>query len=93
MVRILLACCSRCGAPAKPAIVQKPIPFGATRRAETERYAERHYGLHTWKLAHPHVIVEHYTATTTFSSAWNTFAATTYPTPSSTSCPARARTS
>ena len=27
------------------------------------------------KLKAPHVIVEHYTATTTFSSAWNTFAA------------------
>src|SRR5689334_24963362 len=37
-------------------------------------YAERHYGLRTWRLSHPHVIVEHYTAGTTFSSAWNTFA-------------------
>jgi beta-N-acetylhexosaminidase len=60
--------------PAKPAIVQKPIPFGAQRKAETARYAARHYGLHTWRLEHPHVIVEHYTVSTTFSSAWNTFA-------------------
>jgi len=58
----------------QPAIVQKPIPFGAARRAETAKYAARHYGLHTWRLTHPHVIVEHYTAGTTFSSAWNTFA-------------------
>ncbi len=61
-------------APPRPAIVSKPIPFGAARRAETVRYAERHYGLHTWRLVHPHVIVEHYTASTSFSSAWNTFA-------------------
>ena len=62
-------------APPKPAIVWKPIPFGAARRAETAQYATRHYGLHGWRLRHPHVIVEHYTASTTFSSAWNTFAA------------------
>ena len=59
----------------RPAIVQKPIPFPPTRRAETAAYAERHYGLNTWRLKAPHVIVEHYTATTSFSSAWNTFAA------------------
>jgi beta-N-acetylhexosaminidase len=74
-VRILLALLiALTGAPARPAIVQKPIPFPAARRAETEQYAVKHYGLHTWKLTHPHVIVEHYTASTTFSSAWNTFA-------------------
>ncbi len=61
-------------APARPAIVSKPIPFGATRRAETAQYAQRHYGLDTWRLVRPRVIVEHYTASTTFSSAWNTFA-------------------
>ena len=55
-------------------IVQKPIPFSPQRRAETVQYATRHYGLHTWRLTHPRVIVEHYTASTTFSSAWNTFA-------------------
>ncbi len=74
-MRILLALLiALTGAPAKPTIVQKPIPFPAARRAETEQYAVKHYGLHTWKLTHPHVIVEHYTASTTFSSAWNTFA-------------------
>ena len=61
-------------APAKPAIVWKPIPFAAQRRAETAQYAARHYGLHTWRLEQPKVIVEHYTASTTLSSAWNTFA-------------------
>jgi N-acetylmuramoyl-L-alanine amidase len=37
-------------------------------------YATRHYGLHTYKLDHPHVIVEHWTAGNSFSSAYNTFA-------------------
>ena len=58
----------------KPAIVAKPIPFGAARKAETRAYARRHYGLDTWRLVHPHVIVEHYTGTSSFASAWNTFA-------------------
>jgi N-acetylmuramoyl-L-alanine amidase len=58
----------------KPHIVWKPIPFGAKRKAETAQYAERHYGIDSYVL-HPRVIVEHYTATTTFSSAYNTFAA------------------
>jgi N-acetylmuramoyl-L-alanine amidase len=74
-VRILLALLlAAVVAPAKPAIVSKPIPFSAQRRAEMTQYATRHYGLHTWRLDHPKVIVEHYTASTTFSSAWNTFA-------------------
>jgi beta-N-acetylhexosaminidase len=73
-MRVLAALLIALATPAKPAIVQKPIPFGAQRRAETTTYATRHYGLHTWRLAHPRVIVEHYTAGTTFSSAWSTFA-------------------
>ena len=60
--------------PPRPPIVQKPIPFSAQRRSETASYALRHYGLHTWRLGRPHVIVEHYTASTTFSSTWSTFA-------------------
>jgi N-acetylmuramoyl-L-alanine amidase len=74
-VRILLALfLATAVTPAKPAIVSKPIPFSAHRRAETAQYAARHYGLHTSRLVHPHVIVEHYTASTTLSSAWSTFA-------------------
>ena len=61
-------------APPRPQIVQKPIPFNAQRRSETASYALRHYGLNTWRLETPRVIVEHYTASTTFTSAWNTFA-------------------
>jgi N-acetylmuramoyl-L-alanine amidase len=40
-------------------------------------YATRHYRIHSWRLRGPHVIVEHYTAGGSFSSAWNTFAANT----------------
>ena len=63
------------GAPPKPAIVSKPIPFGAQRKAETAAYARRHYGMSTWRLVNPRVIVEHYTASNSFSSAYSTFAA------------------
>ena len=40
-------------------------------------YAKHHYGIDTWRLQGPHVIVEHYTASDSFSAAWNTFAADT----------------
>ena len=40
-------------------------------------YAKRHYGVDDWRLAHPHVIVEHYTASESFASAYNTFASDT----------------
>ena len=63
--------------PPKPPIVAKPIPFGAERKAETAAYAKRHYGTPTWRLRAPHVIVEHYTASDSFSSAFSTFAADT----------------
>lgn len=65
------------GTAPRPHIVYKPIPFGAERRAEMAAYAERHYGIDSWRLVHPKVIVEHYTASDSFSSAWNTFAADT----------------
>jgi len=40
-------------------------------------YARRHYGLTTFELAHPQVIVEHFTANSTFGPVFNTFAANT----------------
>lgn len=58
----------------RPAIVARPIPFPASRRAETVAYARRHYGLSTWRLRRPRVIVEHLTGSTTFGSAFATFA-------------------
>jgi N-acetylmuramoyl-L-alanine amidase-like protein len=64
-------------AAAPPRTVWKPIPYPAKRRAEMAAYARRHYGPQyaTWRLVHPRVIVEHYTASNSFSSAYNTFSA------------------
>ncbi len=61
-------------APPKPHIVWKPIPYGPKRKAEMAAYAERHYGIHTWRLR-PKVIVEHYTGSDSFAAAWDAFAA------------------
>jgi len=82
---VCLACLlAACGAGAvgsrteasvqRPRIVTKLIPFGAKRRAETAAYAKRHYGIGTWRLRHPRVIVEHYTAADSFASTWAAFA-------------------
>jgi beta-N-acetylhexosaminidase len=37
-------------------------------------YAKEHYGLDTFELVHPQVIVEHFTANATFDPVFNTFA-------------------
>ena len=58
----------------KPRIVWDPIPFGPRRKAEMAAYAERHYGIDTYRLIHPHVIVIHYTDSPSFQSTFNTFA-------------------
>jgi N-acetylmuramoyl-L-alanine amidase len=70
---IVLAVAAALAAPVKPHIVWRPIPYGPARRAEMAAYAERHYGMHTWVL-HPRAIVEHLTATSSFASAYATFA-------------------
>ncbi len=62
------------GAGIKPRIVWDPIPFGPERKAQMRAYAERHYGLRTYELIDPHVIVIHYTVTPDFQSTYNTFA-------------------
>jgi N-acetylmuramoyl-L-alanine amidase len=72
LLALLLA--APAGPPPKPAIVVKPIPFGSARRAETAAYARRHYGLSTWRLIRPRVIVEHYTASNSFASSYSAFA-------------------
>ena len=61
-------------AVARPPIVWDPIPFGPERKAQMTAYAVRHYGLDTYRLIDPHVIVIHYTGTPDFQSAYNTFA-------------------
>ncbi len=59
---------------ARPPITLKPIPYGPKRKREMAVYSERHYGEHTWRLRHPHVIVEHMAETSTVASVYNTFA-------------------
>jgi N-acetylmuramoyl-L-alanine amidase len=73
LIAVAVAVLALVASPPKPHIVWKPIPYGPQRKAEMADYALRHYGIHTWRLR-PKVIVEHVTATQTFSSAWNTFA-------------------
>jgi N-acetylmuramoyl-L-alanine amidase len=63
------------GGPPRPTIVWKPIPFTGERKAETAAYARRHYGLGTWRLVRPRVIVEHYTASDSLASTLATFSA------------------
>lgn len=59
---------------AKPTTVWKPIPFGAERKRQMAAYSKRHYGDAEWRLRNPTVIVQHYTASNSFSSAYWTFA-------------------
>jgi N-acetylmuramoyl-L-alanine amidase len=61
-------------AVAPPRITQRPIPFGADRKADMRAYARRHYGIDDFRLRHPRVIVEHYTETDTFQAVYDTFA-------------------
>jgi N-acetylmuramoyl-L-alanine amidase len=58
----------------KPAIVFDPIPFGTKRKLEMVAYSERHYGIASYRLIDPHVIVIHFTETPDFQSTYNTFA-------------------
>jgi N-acetylmuramoyl-L-alanine amidase len=74
VIAVALAAVALATSPPRPAIVQKPIPYGPTRRAEMAAYSKRHYGKAQWRLIAPKVIVEHYTASDTFASAYNTFA-------------------
>jgi N-acetylmuramoyl-L-alanine amidase len=64
----------RLGVP-KPEVVDDPIPFPSSRRAEMRAYAQRHYGLDRFRLVDPKVIVEHFTANETYRPVFNTFAA------------------
>jgi N-acetylmuramoyl-L-alanine amidase len=68
------AASARTAAARRPRIVSRPIPFGADRRRQMRAYARRHYGLDTERLTDPKVIVEHFTASDTFASAYSTFA-------------------
>jgi hypothetical protein len=59
---------------ARPPITVWPIPFGPKRKREMAAYSERHYGERTWRLRHPHVIVEHLAEASSVAAVHNTFA-------------------
>ena len=61
-------------AVAPPPIVQHPIPFDARRRADMAAYARRHYGLRTWRLRSPRVVVEHVTVNGSLRATYDAFA-------------------
>jgi N-acetylmuramoyl-L-alanine amidase len=61
-------------APPPPPIVRDFIPYPARRKREMRAYAERHYGLDTWRLRAPKVIVEHIAVAGSVRAVFNTFA-------------------
>ena len=61
----------------QPTIVAKPIPFPRARKQQMAAYSRRHYGIDSYRLRNPKVIVQHYTVTSSFQPVWNTFAANT----------------
>ena len=63
--------------PKPRAIISKPIPYGPKRKKQMARYAKRHYGVKTWRLTDPKVVVLHYTVSNTWQSPWNLFASNT----------------
>ena len=64
---------SLAAAVAPPPVRSTPIPYGAGRRAQMRAYARRHYGIDS-DTYEPKVIVEHFTASNSFQSAFQTFA-------------------
>lgn len=56
-------------------VIDTPIPYPPRRRRQMRAYAQRHYGIDDFRLRRPRAIVQHYTASNSFSSAFHTFAA------------------
>jgi len=65
---------ARPSATPRPAIRRRFIPLPPRRLRETSFYAQRHYGIRGWTIAHPHVIVEHLTENSSIEATFNTFA-------------------
>jgi beta-N-acetylhexosaminidase len=56
-----------------PAIQQWRIPFPQKRKDEMRAYARRHYGINSYVLARPKVIVEHVAVASSAAGTRNTF--------------------
>ncbi len=74
LIAALIAGAAGSAPPPRPPITKWLIPFGPKRKREMAAYSERHYGEHTWRLRHPHVIVEHMSEASTVGADYNTFA-------------------
>jgi hypothetical protein len=61
----------------KPKISFDPISYSKSRKRQMANYSKRHYGQREWKLTDVRAIVLHYTAGSSYSSAWNLFNANT----------------
>lgn len=61
----------------RPKVRFDPIPYKSKRKRQMAKYSKRHYGKREWRLENARAIVLHYTAGSSYSSAWNTFAANT----------------
>jgi N-acetylmuramoyl-L-alanine amidase len=60
--------------PAPPPITGSFIAFPQKRKDEMRAYSLRHYGINSYRLIDPHLIIWHYTDSTTYGSVYNTFA-------------------
>lgn len=60
-------------AAAAPPMERDHITYDAKRKRQMAAYSKRHYGSREWRLANPDVIVLHFTASGSYSSAWHTF--------------------
>jgi N-acetylmuramoyl-L-alanine amidase len=56
-----------------PAIHQWRIPFPQKRKDEMAAYARRHYGIDSYRLRNPHVIVEHVAVAPSAAATRNAF--------------------
>lgn len=61
------------GEVSEPKVSFDPIPYDRERKRQMANYSNRHYGEHEWRLE-PRAIVLHYTASSTYESAFSTFA-------------------
>jgi N-acetylmuramoyl-L-alanine amidase len=60
--------------PPPPPIVRHYIPYPAKRKREMRAYARRHYGIDTWRLRDPKVIVEHISVAGSTAAVFHIFA-------------------
>jgi N-acetylmuramoyl-L-alanine amidase len=60
--------------PPPPPIVRHYIPYPAKRKREMRAYARRHYGIDSYRLTNPKVIVEHVAVAGSTNAVFATFA-------------------